>query len=76
MTMYSKWGLIYLSNYVAAYLSHKQNKTTLEIQDIEHYTATSNLSFFHSTITNCSMGCMAARKILFEKCVPSHVTLW
>ena len=46
MTMYSKWGLIYLSNYVAAYLSHKQNKTTLEIQDIEHYTATSNLSFF------------------------------
>ena len=46
MTMYSKWGLIYLSNYGAAYLSHKQNKTTLEIQDIEHYTATSNLSFF------------------------------
>ena len=41
MTMYSKWGLIYLSNYVAAYLSHKQNKTMLEIQDIVPYTPTS-----------------------------------
>ena len=35
-----------ISVYVAAYLSHKQNKVTLEIQDKEPYTPTSNLSFF------------------------------
>ena len=31
---------------MATYLSHKQNKATLEIQDIEPYTPTSNLLFF------------------------------
>ena len=29
-----------------AYLSLKQNKTTQEIEDIDRYTPTSNLSFF------------------------------
>ena len=43
MTEQPKCGWIYLSNYVSAYLSHKRNKATLEIQDIEPYTSTSIL---------------------------------
>ena len=35
-----------MSNFVAAYLSQKQNKTMLEIQDTEPYKVTSNFLLF------------------------------
>ena len=50
---------IYLSVYVATYLSQKQNKRTLEIQNIEPYTPTSNLSFFTMLLKYGSQQCFS-----------------